>query len=234
MLILLIEGCCRNHIIQCRKINRKHASLWRSKCMSFIWFEVFICSVTVLYADSQEKIWSRQWTKNHSSDCSEEPGWSAGISLTHSLLVCLSFPLLLFISAFLFHTLPLLSLYPLFSCSLCLTFCYFFEKRASPASKPQLKNQDKSRKQFSSFFLPPHHFLSFDFLCFKASYSLLKYAIERHIWPSKTISNLINNCQVRGKAEWVWTTLKAHQRPQKGEAWGWGKVDGRRYTHVQI
>lgn len=157
MLILLIEGCCRNHIIQCRKMNRKHASLWRSKCMSFIWFEVFICSVTVLYADSQEKIWSRQWTKNHSSDCSEEPGWSSGISLTHSLLVCLSFPLLLFISASLFHTLPLLSLYSLFSCSLCLTFCYFFEKRASPASKPQLKNQDKSHKQFSSFFFasPP-------------------------------------------------------------------------------
>lgn len=89
---------------------------------------------------------------------SRTPGWSAGISLTHSLLVCLSFPPLLFISASLFHTLPLLSLYSLLSRSLRLTFCcYFFEKHASPASKPPQKNQDKSRKQFSSFFFasPP-------------------------------------------------------------------------------
>lgn len=224
MLILLIEGYCRNHIIQCRKMNRKHASLWRSKCMSFIWFDVllkFLYAVSRFYTLThriKSEVGSEPKVIHLTAVRSRTPGWSAGISLTHSLLVCLSFPPLLFISASLFHTLPLLSLYSLLSRSLCLTFCYFFEKHASPASKPQQKNQDKSRKQFSSFYLLPHHFLSFDFLCFKASYSLLKYAIERHIWPSKTISNLINNCQVRGKAEWVRTTLKAHQRPQKGEA----------------
>lgn len=38
-------------------------------------------------------------------------------------------------------------------------------------------------------------------LCFKANYSLSKYAIEKRIRSSKTISKLINNCQVRGKAE---------------------------------
>lgn len=47
---------------------------------------------------------------------SRTPGWS-GSSLTHSLLVCLSVPPLLFFAPSLFHALILLSLHPLFSCS---------------------------------------------------------------------------------------------------------------------
>lgn len=35
---------------------------------------------------------------------------------------------------------------------------------------------------------------------------------------SKTISKLINNCQVRGKAERARATLKAHQRPEEDDA----------------
>lgn len=159
------------------------------------------------------------------------------------LQASLSLILSLYVFLFLFCCSSVLLSFTLFHCflsilsSLALCASHFaISLRNVPLQLANLNWRIKIKvvNSFLHFFLPPHHFLSFDFLCFKASYSLLKYAIERHIWPSKTISNLINNCQVRGKAEWVWTTLKAHQRPQKGEAWGWGKVDDRRYAHVQI
>lgn len=80
---------------------------------------------------------------------SRTPGWS-GISLTHSLLVCLYFPPLLFITPSLFHALMLLSLHPLLSCSPCLLFSHSFVKHAYPTSKLHHNNPDKSHKQFSA------------------------------------------------------------------------------------
>lgn len=67
-------------------------------------------------------------TTNHLSKTAERsgtPGWSAGISflfflslaLSYSLLVCLSFPPLLFIAPSLLHTPTLLSLHSFSSCS---------------------------------------------------------------------------------------------------------------------
>lgn len=132
-----------------------------------------------VHAESQDQTWSWQWTSQKPDHLtavrSRTPGWS-GISLTHLLLVCISFP-------------PLLS---------------FFHVCTHSFSLFLLSVPPKSHKQFSAVllhFLLLHHFLSFDSLCFQANYSLSKYAIERHIRSSKTISKLINNCQVRGKAE---------------------------------
>lgn len=67
---------------------------------------------------------------------------------------------------------------------------------------PRLKKVQKNVQQcfFLCFSFPlfPRVGLS---LCYRASYSLFEYAIERHVRSSKTISKPINNCQVRGKAE---------------------------------
>lgn len=155
-------------------------------------------------------------------------------SLSYSFSLSLSLTLSLYVFLFLLCC----SLLPL---SYTLLHCFLFSiQHVCPTCTLHHNNPDKSHKQFSTallhffFFLPLLHFLSSDFLCFKASYSLFKYAIERHIRSSKTISKLINNCQVRGKAERAWATLKAHQRPEEGEAWRWEMwTDEDMHTHAR-
>lgn len=135
--------------------------------MLTLWSRLDIQSGGSVDAESQDQTWSWQWTNQTpiflTAVRSRTPGWS-GISLTHSLLVCLSFPPLLFIAPSLFNTLTLLSLNYLFSCLQSLLFSHSFVKHAYPTSKPHYNNPDKGYKPFSAVllhFLPLLHFLSF-------------------------------------------------------------------------
>lgn len=152
---------------------------------------------------------------------SSSPGWSAGISGSFS-------PCKSFFSSWLLFPLSSTLLQHFLYIPSWLLFCHCFDKYVDLTSKPHHNNPDKSHKQFCTVplhFLPLLHFLSSGFLFVSKpvilSYVLWhKYAIERHIRSFKTISKLINNCQVRGKAERAWATLKAHQRPEESEARG--------------